>query len=69
MTNRRRDPTNTSFEAYDDHEIGDITLSRLVVESLLTSSFYEKIFVRYGHTKDYKRLPGSCLLIMALGLH
>ncbi|KAI2512823.1 hypothetical protein MHU86_1612 [Fragilaria crotonensis] len=41
-------------------------MSRLVVESYLTSNFQEKIFVRYGHRKDYKRLPGSCLLIMAL---
>jgi hypothetical protein len=64
--NHRRDPTNVGDDAYDDYEIGDVALSRLVVESLLTSSFYEKIFVRYGHMKDYKRLPGSCLLIMAL---
>ena len=41
-------------------------MSRLVCESLLTPAFYDKIFVRYGHLPEFKKLPGSCLLLMAL---
>jgi hypothetical protein len=37
-----------------------------VVESLLTSNFYEKIVIRYGHRPNFKLLPGSGLLMMAL---
>ena len=57
---------NLTFAAYDAYEIRDITLSRLVVESLLTSTLYDKILVRYGHRDDFKQLPGSGLLMMAL---
>jgi len=39
----RSNPNNTSFEAFDEFEMRDIALSRLVVESLLTSNFYEKL--------------------------
>jgi hypothetical protein len=63
---RRSDFENVTDESYDAYEEDEIMLSRLVVESLLSSAFYEKIFIRYGHRKDFKRLPGSCLLIMAL---
>jgi hypothetical protein len=55
--------THASYDSYEDDEI---MLSRLMVESLLTSAFYKKILIRYGHRKDFKCLPGSCLLIMAL---
>jgi hypothetical protein len=44
----------------------DIALLRLVVESLLTSTFYEKIVVPYGHPDNFKIFPGSGLLMMAL---
>ena len=64
--NLRNEVENTTFAAFDSYEEDEIMLSRLVVESLLTSTFYEKIFIRYGHRKDFKRLPGSCLLVMAL---
>ena len=57
---------NTSLAAFDAYEFDDITLSRLVVESLLSSGFYEKIFIRFGHRPDFETLPGSCLLLMAL---
>jgi hypothetical protein len=59
-------PTPPPFSAFDKYEKGEITMSRLVTESLLTSTFYDKIFVRYGHLPDFKKLPGSCLLLMAL---
>ena len=54
------------YSAFDQYEKGDVTMSRLVCESLLTPAFYDKIFVRYGHHPDFKKLPGSCLLLMAL---
>jgi hypothetical protein len=44
----------------------DIALSCLVVESLLTSNFYDKIVICYGHLSDFKLYPGSVLLIMGL---
>ena len=59
-------PMPPPFSAFDKYEKGDITMSRLVTESLLTPAFYDKIFVRYGHLSDFKKLPGSCLLLMAL---
>ena len=62
----RSDFENVTDVSYDAYEEDEIMLSRLVVESLLTSAFYEKSFIRYGRGKDFKRLPGSCLLIMAL---
>lgn len=59
-------PSPPPFSAFDKYEKGDVTMSRLVCESLLTPAFYDKIFVRYGHLPDFKKLPGSCLLLMAL---
>jgi hypothetical protein len=62
----RSNPENSNYEAFDEHELRDIALSRLVVESLLASTFYEKIAIRHGHCDDFKLLPGSGLLMMAL---
>ena len=59
-------PAPPPFSAFDKYEEGEITMLRLVTESLLTSTFSDKIFVRYGHLPDFKTLPGSCLLLMAL---
>ena len=64
--NARSHATNVTHAAFDAYESDEVMLSRLVVESLLTSAFYEKISIRYGHRKDFKPLPGSCLLVMAL---
>jgi Zinc knuckle len=52
--------------AFDGFEFDEIALSRLVVESLLTDAFYEKIVIRFGQRLDFKDLPGSCLFLMAL---
>ena len=60
-------PAPPTFSAFDKYEKGNIIMSRLVCESLLTPAFYDKIFVRYGHLPEFKKLPGSCLLLMALG--
>jgi hypothetical protein len=62
----RSNPKNSSYEAFDEFEMRDMALSRLVVESLLTSAFYEKISICYGHRDDFNILPGSGLLMMAL---
>ena len=40
---RRFDSTNITFDGFDQYELDDITLSRLVVESLLTLAFNEKL--------------------------
>ena len=53
-------------EAYDIIEKDEVELSRLVVESLLSETFQEKIAIRFGHRTDFENLPGSCLLMMAL---
>ena len=52
--------------AFDAYELDEIAMSRLVVESLLTSAFYKKIVIRFGQREDFKYLPGSCLFLMAL---
>ena len=59
---------STSFEGFDEYELDEIVMSRLVVEPLLTTTaFYEKtIFIRFGQRDDYEVLPGLCLLMMAL---
>ena len=56
----------TDDSGFDSYEKDEVTMSRLVVESLLTAEFYEKIFIRYGHRDDFKILSGACLLAMAL---
>jgi hypothetical protein len=50
----RCNPDNTDYAAFDEFEIQDISLSRLMVESILTSNFYHKIVIRYGHLPDFK---------------
>jgi hypothetical protein len=62
----RSNPNNSDFDAFDEFEIREVALSRLVVEPLLTSNFYEKILICFGHRHDFKNLPGSGLLMMAL---
>jgi hypothetical protein len=62
----RKHADTTDGSAFDTYEKDEITMSRLVVESLLTAEFYDKIFIRYGHQDDFKKLSGACLLAMAL---
>jgi hypothetical protein len=59
-------PTPLPFSTFDKYEKGDVTMSRLVTDLLLTPAFYDKIFVCNGHLPDFKKLPGLCLLLMAL---
>ena len=61
-----RNDFSIDHSAFDSYERDEIMLSRLVVESYLSTSFFEKILVRYGHRQDFKTLSGACLLVMAL---
>ncbi len=54
------------FKNYDDYEINDLLLSRMVVESLLTAAFREKLDTRFSHVSDYDELPGQILFMMTL---
>ena len=63
---QRRLAVSGNFDSYDMIERDDVELSRMVVESLLTESFQEKIEIRFGQRDDFETLPGSCLFIMAL---
>ena len=63
---RRADPSNAAFEAFDDYELSDIGLSRLIVESLLSDAFREKIRVRFSHDVEFEDYPGSVYFMMAL---
>ena len=54
------------FRCYDDYEFDDIALSRLIVESLLTQSFREKLEVRFSHYDDFDELPGHVIFMMTL---
>jgi hypothetical protein len=60
------DPDKTDYAAFDEIEMQDIALSRLVVESLLTLNFNDKIVIRHEHLPDFKLYPGSVLLMMGL---
>jgi hypothetical protein len=44
----------THVGAFDEYKLDEIVMSRLVVESLLTSIFYEKIVIRFGQREDFK---------------
>jgi hypothetical protein len=59
-------PDNTDYAAFDEFEMRNIALSRLVVELLFPSIFYDKIVICYGHLSDFKLYPGSVLLMMGL---
>ncbi|KAI2509164.1 hypothetical protein MHU86_5283 [Fragilaria crotonensis] len=63
---QRNASDNVTHAAFDSYEKDEIMMSRLVVESLMTTDFFSKIFTRYGHRMDFKRVSGACLLIMAL---
>lgn len=64
--NRRLDADPSTNEAYDPYELDEITMSRTLVESLITAEFFDKIFIRYGHQDDFQDVPGSVLIATAL---
>jgi hypothetical protein len=63
---RISETTTSTFDQYDDFERDDIESSRMVVNSLLTETFYKMLCVRFGHLEDFESYPGSCLFMMAL---
>ena len=64
--NRRADTTNVDFEAFDQYELEEVELSRMLVFSLITSTFREKMEIRFDHRLDFEYLSGACLFMMAL---
>jgi hypothetical protein len=54
------------FKCFDNYELDAIGMSRLMVESLLTQSFLQKIETRFSHIEDYELVSGVCLFMMAL---
>jgi hypothetical protein len=59
-----KDPNYVS--AFDNYELDELVMTWLVVESLLTSAFHEKIVICFGQQSDFKDLPGLLLFFMAL---
>ena len=63
---RQTDENNLNFESFDQYELEDVELSCMLVLSLLTSTFQEKLEIRFDHHPDFEYLSGACLFIMAL---
>jgi hypothetical protein len=59
-----KDPNHVG--AFDNYELDKIVMSWLVVESLVTSAFYELMVIRFGQQSDLQDLPGLVLFLMAL---
>ena len=54
------------FESYNEYEFDDFGLSRLVVESLLSSELIDKIATKFGNDPEFETYPGQVLFLMAL---
>ena len=53
-------------KSYDIYELSDRSLSRLAVESLLSSGFREQILNRFSHEDNFDELPGQVYFMMAM---
>ena len=72
------DATNSTIEtpesqtachkAYNIYELSDHSLSRLAVESLLSSGFWEQILNRFLHKPNFEVLPGQVYFMMAMDM-
>lgn len=58
--------TSTGTDGYDPYELDEIETSRLVVESLLSSTMSESIQTRFDHDNDFFDYPGNVILMMVL---
>ena len=56
----------SALKAYDEYEQYDFALSRLVVESIVTTSFRRKVETRFSHEEDFDDLPGQVYFMMIL---
>ena len=54
------------LKSYDEYEQYDFALSRLVVESIVTTSFRRKVETRFSHEDDFDDLPGQVYFMMIL---
>ena len=54
------------FRSYDKYERFDISLSRRILETLLSQDIKATICIKYGHLQNYKSLPGQVIFMMAL---
>ena len=54
------------FKCYDEFEINDFNLSRLVIESLISADLRQKVKTRFNHFKDFSYLPGQVYFMMIL---
>ena len=57
---------SSRFRCYDKFEKFDISLSRRVLETLLSQDIKATIRIKYGHLSNFKSLPGQVLFMMAL---
>ena len=60
------DENNLNFEAFDQYELEDVEFSCMLVLSLLSSTFWEKLEIRFDHCPDFEYRFGACLFIMVL---
>lgn len=51
---------------YDKYEKFDISLSRRILETLLSQDIKATIRIKYGHLPNFKSLPGQIIFMMAL---
>ena len=54
------------FRCYDSFEAFDIYLSRLAIESLISTSVRTSVGVRFNHLADFDDFPGQVYLMMIL---
>ena len=57
---------SSRFRCYDKYEKFDISLSRRVLETLLSQDIKATIRIKYGHLSNFKSLPGQVIFMMAL---
>ena len=59
-------PIQLWFEVYNCYEFDDISLSRLVVESIVFPVLIEQIDTKFENDGNYKSYPGQIFFMMAL---
>ena len=54
------------YKCYDKYERFDLSLSRRILETLLSQDIKATIRIKYGHLPQFKSLPGQIIFMMAL---
>ena len=52
------------FACYDMYETNDVQLSRLIVDSLISSTLRLQVMTRFRHDPEFENYPGSIYLMM-----